>query len=99
MIIKKFIEDSKFFFTDFHTGVVNILLHIISVVVFVYGLFTKNLILALVGLAVIDELGHVYNFCTIHKNDQKYNPLKMVPYQILYVIPPALILLKLFGLI
>lgn len=94
-----FIENTKFFFTTYHTGTVNIILHIISVIVLVIGIVNTNLVLAILGLAVIDELGHIYNYYFLHKLDPKFNTFRMIPYQIIYVVPPALVIFKIYGLI
>lgn len=94
-----FIADTRFFLTSFHTGTVNILLHILSVTAFIIGLFSQNLLLSILGLAVIDELGHIFNYFVLHKFEPQYNPIRMVPYQLIYIMPPALLLLKIFQLI
>lgn len=94
-----FIKDTKFFFTGFHSGSVNIILHVISVTVFIIGILNRNIPLAIIGLAVIDELGHIYNYFVHHKLDPKFNPIRMVPYQSLYVMPPAIIIFKIAELI
>lgn len=94
-----FIADTKFFFTNFHFGTGNIIFHVISIATLFYGLVNKDIILSILGLAVIDELGHIYNYLFPHNRDPHYNPIRMLPYQILYVVPPGLILFKIFGLI
>ncbi len=94
--MSKFIEDSKFFFTDFHKGTVNIFLHVISFSVMFYGLTIKDTFLVIVGLAVIDELGHLYNYFILFKRDPKYG-IRMVPYQIVYAAIGIIILLKIFN--
>ncbi len=99
MSLKNFRENTIFFFTDFHKGTINIIFHIISVVVLIYGIVNKDLFLSILGLAVFDEFGHIYNYYIAHKRDPKYDPVRMFPYQILYVGPPALIIFKLSGLI
>ena len=91
-----FIETSKFFFTDFHKGAVNITLHIISFSVMFYGLATKNTLLFVLGIGVINELGHIYNYLVVHKLDPRYG-IRMVPYQLFYAAIGAVILLKIFG--
>ena len=91
-----FIETSKFFFTDFHKGTVNIILHIISFAVMFYGLAVKDTLLVILGITVIDEFGHLYNYFIIFKRDPRYG-IKMVPYQILYGTIGLLILLKIFN--
>lgn len=48
-----FIETTKFFFTDFHKGTINIVLHIISFAVMFYGLATRNTLLFVLGIGVI----------------------------------------------
>jgi hypothetical protein len=99
MVHYSFVQNTKFFFTDFHKGTVNIIFHLISGVALVYGLVNKDLLLAILGLAVFDEMGHIYNYFIAHKKDPLYNPVRMVPYQMLFIGPPAILLFKLFGLI
>jgi len=94
--MSKFIEDSKFFFTDFHKGTVNIILHVISFAVMFYGLAVRDTFLVILGLAVIDEFGHLYNYFILFKRDPKYG-IRMVPYQILYAAIGIVILLKIFN--
>ncbi len=94
--MSKFIEVSKFFFTDFHKGTVNIILHIISFAVMFYGLAIKDMLLVILGIAVIDELGHIYNYLIVYKRDPKYG-IRMVPYQLLYALIGLVILLKIFN--
>ncbi len=94
--MKTFIEASKFFFTDFHKGTVNIILHIISFSVMFYGLTVKNTLLVLLGLAVINELGHIYNYFIVHKKDPAYG-VRMIPYQLFYAAIGIIILLKIFN--
>lgn len=94
-----FVAGTKFFFGDFHRGTINILLHIVSISVLIYGLVNKDLFLAILGIAFFDEIGHVYNYIFPHKKDPQYNPVRMLPYQILYVVPVGLVLFKVFDLI
>ncbi|MEI2696165.1 MAG: hypothetical protein V9E90_13935 [Saprospiraceae bacterium] len=91
-----FIETTKFFFTDFHKGTVNIILHIISFAVMFYGLAIKDTLLLILGIAVIDELGHLYNYFILFNRNPKYG-IRMVPYQILFAIIALIILLKIFD--
>ena len=85
-------EDIKFFFTDFHKGTVNIIFHIISFTVMFYGISIKDLVIATLGLAVIDECGHIYNYLIPHKKDPKYNPVRMIPIQLVLTIPAFIII-------
>lgn len=94
--MQNFIQNTKFFFTDFHTGTVNITFHIVSLAILVLWLYHQNIILFILGFAVFDELGHIYNFYFLHKGNQQYNPIRMVPCQIVFVIPPALLLFYIF---
>ncbi len=94
--MSKFIEDSKFFFTDFHKGMVNIILHVISFSVMFYGLAVKDTLLVILGVAVIDELGHIYNYLILYKRNPKYG-IRMVPYQLFYAAIGLIILLKIFN--
>jgi len=91
-----FIETSKFFFTGFHKGTINIILHIISFGVMFYGLVIKDTLLVILGVAVIDELGHLYNYFILYKRNPKYG-IRMVPYQLLYASMGLVVLLKIFG--
>lgn len=90
-----FIEASKFFFTDFHKGTINIVLHIISFTVMFYGLVVTDALLVFLGVAVIDEIGHIYNYFFIVNRDSRYG-IRMVPYQLFYATIGLLILLKIF---
>jgi heme/copper-type cytochrome/quinol oxidase subunit 4 len=94
--MKNFLQNTKFFFTDFHTWTINIFLHVISLWVFIAGILEKNIVLFVIWFAVIDELGHIYNFYFLHKRDARYNPARMIPYQVIFTLPPALVLFYLF---
>ncbi len=94
--MKTFLQNSKFFFTDFHKGTVNIILHVVSFTVMFYGLVIKDTLLVILGVAVIDELGHLYNYFIHFQRDPKYG-FRMVPYQIFYALIGLLILLKIFN--
>jgi hypothetical protein len=91
-----FLRDSKFFFTEYHAGKVNIILHLVSLSFLFYGLTVNSVPLVLIGLFIFDEMGHAYNYFFVHNRDPRFG-LRMVPYQLLYasLIMPAL--LKLFG--
>ena len=53
-----FLEESKFFFTLYHAGKVNIILHVVSFSFLFYGLTVKSVPLMLIGLFIFDEMGH-----------------------------------------
>jgi len=91
-----FLEDSKFFFTLYHAGTVNILLHLVSFSFLFYGLAVKSVLLVLIGLFVFDEMGHAYNYFFVHHRDPRFG-LRMISYQLLYAALGMPILLKLFG--
>jgi hypothetical protein len=44
-----FLKDSKFFFTLYHAGKVNIILHLVSLSFLFYGLTVKSVPLVLIG--------------------------------------------------
>ena len=94
--MNKFIKDSEFFFTDFHKGMVNIILHVISFSVMFYGLAVKDTLLVILGLGVINELGHIYNYFILFRRDPRYG-IRMVPYQLFYASIGIIILLKISG--
>jgi hypothetical protein len=91
-----FLEDSKFFFTLYHAGKVNIILHVVSFSFLFYGLTVKSVPLVLIGLFIFDEMGHAYNYFFVHNRDPRYG-LRMIPYQLLYGALIMLVLLKPFG--
>jgi hypothetical protein len=57
LTFRTFLEDSKFFFTPYHAGKVNIILHAVSFSFLFYGLAVKSVLLVLIGLFVFDEMG------------------------------------------
>jgi hypothetical protein len=48
-----FLKDSKFFFTLYHAGKVNIILHVVSLSFLFYGLAVRSVPLVLIGLFII----------------------------------------------
>jgi hypothetical protein len=94
--LRTFLEDSRFFFTMYHAGKMNIILHAVSFSFLFYGLAVKSVGLVLIGLFVFDELGHAYNYFAVHHRDPRFG-LRMIPYQFLYGGLIMLILLKVFG--
>ena len=85
------IQNVKFFLTDFHKGFVNIMFHILGIGMLVFGLLYHNLVFAILGLFVIDEIGHIYNYYTFHHKNPKYNPWKILLHQTIYIVPLGLI--------
>jgi len=96
LTFRKFLEDSKFFWTAYHAGRVNIILHAVSLSIMLYGLAAKSILLVLIGLFVFDEMGHAYNYFVVHNRDPRFG-LRMIPYQLLYASLGMPVLLKLFG--
>ena len=92
---RAFLRDSKFFFTLYHAGEVNIFLHVVSFSFLFYGLTVKSVPFVLIGLFVFDEVGHAYNYFFVQNRDPRYG-LRMIPYQLLYGSLIMLVLLKLF---
>jgi hypothetical protein len=64
-----FFRESKFFFTLYHAGKVNIILHVVSLSFLFYGLSAKSVPLVLIGLFVFDEMGHAYNYLIVHNRE------------------------------
>ena len=89
-------ENSKFFFTQYHAGKVNITLHLVSISFLFYGLTVKSVPVVLIGLFIFDEMGHAYNYFFVHDRDPRFG-LRMIPYQLLYASLIMPVLLKLFG--
>jgi hypothetical protein len=96
LTFRTFLEGSKFFFTLYHTGKANILLHLVSFSFLFYGLVVKSVLLVLIGLFVFDEMGHTYNYFFVHHRDPRFG-FRMIPYQFVYGGLILLVLLKLFG--
>ena len=91
-----FLEDTRFFFTRYHAGTVNIILHLVSFSFLFYGLAVKSVLLVLVGLFVFDEMVHAYNYFFHHNRGPRFG-LHMNPYRLLYASLGMPVLLKLFG--
>ena len=67
--MSKFLEDSKFFWTEYHSGTINVILHLVSFSFLFYGLTVKSVALVLTGLFLFDEMGHAYNYFFVHNRD------------------------------
>ena len=93
--MSKFLEDSMFFWTEYHRGKINVIMHLVSFSILFYGLTVKSVPLVLIGLFVFDEMGHAYNYFFVHNRDPKFG-LRMIPYQLLYGSLCMAVLLKLF---
>jgi hypothetical protein len=96
LTFRTFLEDSKFFFTLYHAGTVNIILHLVSFSFLLYGLAVKSVLLVLIGLFVFDEMGHAYNYFFVHDRNPRFG-LRMIPYQLLYASLGMPVLFRLFG--
>jgi hypothetical protein len=94
--LRMFLEDSKFFFTPYHAGTVNIILHWVSFSFLFNRLAVKSLLLVLIGLFVFDEMGHTYSYFVAHNRDPRFG-LRMIPYQLLYASLGMPVLLKPYG--
>ncbi len=86
------INQAKYFFIHFHSGAVNIILHLASIPVIFLGLMNKSILLIVAG-TVMQEAGHIYNHVT---GKHKYS-LKLVPAQIILFILIIIPLMYLFG--
>ncbi|MBV8828014.1 MAG: hypothetical protein JO217_00455 [Acidobacteriaceae bacterium] len=93
--MSKFLEDSKFFWTEYHSGTINVILHLVSFSFLFYGLTVKSVALVLTGLFLFDEMGHAYNYFFVHNRDPEFG-LRMIPYQLLYGSLCMAVALKLF---
>ena len=95
-MFRTFLRDSKFFWTLYHAGKVNIILHVVSFSFMFYGLTVKSVPLVLIGLFVFDEMGQAYNYFVVQRRDPRFG-FRMIPYQLLYASLIMPVLLKLFG--
>ena len=91
----KFLEGSKFFWTEYHRGKINVIMHLVSFSFLFYGLIVKSVALVLIGLFFFDEMGHAYNYFFVRHRDPRFG-LRMIPYQLLYGSLIMLVLLKPF---
>ena len=66
-----FLRDSKFFFTLYHAGKVNTILHVVSFSFLFSGLTVKSVPLVLIGLFIFDGMGHAYNYLFVHNRDPR----------------------------
>jgi len=90
------LERFKFFFTTFHTGTVNIILHLISAIPLFVGLVVKRLSL-IVGFYFIESSGHVYNYLFKFDEELRKKSKEVIPLQILLPALFVLILMILFN--
>jgi hypothetical protein len=72
LTFRMFLEDSKVFFTLYHAGKMNILLHLVGLSFLFYGLAAKSVLFVLIGLFVFDEMRHAYNYFFVHNTDPKF---------------------------
>ena len=93
--MSKFLEGSKFFWTEYHRGKMNVIMHLVSFSFLFYGLSIKSVAFVLTGLFVFDEMGHAYNYFFVHNRNPKFG-LRMIPYQLLYGSLCMAVALKLF---
>ncbi len=95
---KKIIDQVRFFFVDFHNGVVNRILHLIGFGLFFVGLFEKNILLIIVG-ALVQESGHFYNYYVLKERDTRLNPFKASLRQLVILTPVVLLLFWIFKIL
>ena len=84
--------------TLYHARKVNITLHVVSFLFWLYGLTVKSAPLVLIGLFIFDEMGHAYNYFIVHNRGPRFG-LRMIPHQLLYASLIMPVLLKLFWLV
>ena len=70
------IEISLRGFLNFHTGIINILIHAIGIALAIYGVWRMNWVLIIIA-PIIMEIGHAYN----HMRGIKTYPFKVLPLQ------------------
>ena len=75
----KFLQDSKFFWTEYHGGKINIIMHLVSFSFLFCGLTVKSVTLVLIGLSLFDEIRDAYNYFFVHNSDPKFG-LRIVVY-------------------
>lgn len=69
---------TKIFFTEWHSGVVNQLLHLIGLTVLIWGFYSFKVYLILASVFIM-ESGHLYNY---FKGKNRDIVIKIIPLQI-----------------
>jgi len=90
------IERLKFFFSIFHTGTVNIILHVISAIPLFVGLVVKGISLVIL-FYIIESSGHIYNYLFVFDEDLRKKSIEVIPLQIVLPSLFVLILMVLFN--
>jgi len=76
------IETIKFFFTTFHSGTVNIILHLVSLAPLIVGLLSEKVYLVVL-FYVIESSGHVYNYVFKFDQELRRKSIEVIPLQII----------------
>jgi hypothetical protein len=84
--MSKFLEDSKCFWTEYHRGKMNVIMHLVSFLFLFYGLSIKSVAFVLTGLFVFDEMGHAYNYFFVHNRAEIWSPDDPVPASVRVVV-------------
>ncbi len=71
-------EQFKFYFTNFHTGFLNIGFHIISIPFIYYGFSEKNYSMIVLGF-YLDGIGHAYNYFFKFNEVNKNKSIEIIP--------------------
>jgi len=90
------IDRLKFFFSTFHTGTVNIILHVISAIPLFVGLVVKRISLIIL-FYLIESSGHVYNYLFKFDEEPRKKSIEVIPLQIVLPALFVLILMVLFN--
>jgi len=72
----------KYFLGEFHSGILNRLLHIIGFSLFLYGILKRDWMLALVVSPLVMESGHLYNHLILKKYKSKNELIRIIPLQV-----------------
>ena len=82
-------------FIECHDGIVNKLIHVVGVIIIIFGIYYKNIPIVLLGF-LVPELGHTYQYWKT--KNIKYAPWFCIKSQ-LRIVPPVIILIILYILL
>jgi hypothetical protein len=85
-----------FFWTEYHLGKINVILHLVSFSLMFCGLAVKSAPVVLIGLFVFDEMENAY-ITSLCINGTLDSVSELIPYQLLYASLIMPVLFKLFG--
>ncbi len=69
-----------YFTKEFHSGAINRLIHLIGILLLVWGVVERNILIVIIA-PVIMEMGHIYNHFYLRKPIKYFNLLTLLKTQ------------------